>query len=435
MTVLFQNIWAVKDVDDKTERLRFFLILLYVFSLPFDMFFSSTIFLTLGVATLIDLSVKKLKQIPKQVWLFQSVYFISVAGYFYSYNKHEAGFILERQLSILLFPLVLPLAININKSRVDAIITSLVFSACWASMMLFFHVFYVIFIKMHLPFLSTVMSGAFFNHQFSKPIGIHAGYLALYVSFSLIYVIQLFKTVHPIAIRSKINYLTLSLISLLLLAALIFLASRNAFLSTLFILVIIYPLYITKNKSKYLVIVSFCLVGCFLLLYNVPYLRQRFSSELISDIKSLPDGTYINYSHTDPRIERWEAAMELVKKSWLVGYGTGDEVTMLKTEYSKRGMFISYLEAFNAHNQYLSILLKNGIIGLLLFLFVFAYYFYQAFKSGDFMYMAFLVLLMIGFYTENILDANKGIVFFAFFNTIFGYNAIKSLHGSKRSAG
>jgi O-antigen ligase len=426
MTVLFQNMKVIGSVNERTERLRFLLVLLYVFSLPFDMFYSSIIFLTLAVITLIDLSRSKLKQIPKQVWLFQFVYFIGVAGYSYSYNKHEAGFLLERQLSILLLPLILPMAIDITKNKLEAIMTTLVFSTCWAIIVLFFHLCYVVIYKMDAPLLSTAISGAFFNHQFSKPLGIHAGYLSIYVSFSLIYVIYLFRTG-----LAWINYLTLSLIGLLLLLGLIFLASRNAFISMLFILAIIYPLYITKNKFKYLVIVSVCLVGCILLLYNVPYLRQRFSNELISDLRPLSNGTYINYSHTDPRIKRWEAATELIKRSWLFGYGTGDEVTMLKTEYIKKGLFISYLEAFNAHNQYLSFLIKNGIFGLLVFLIVFGYYFYLAFKSGDFMYFAFLVLLMIGFYTENILDANKGIVFFAFFNTIFGYRAIKFMKDEK----
>jgi len=87
----------------------------------------------------------------------------------------------------------------------------------------------------------------------------------------------------------------------------------------------------------------------------------------------------------------------------------------------KKNLFISYMENFNSHNQYLSYLLKHGILGFLLFVGAFVYYLRLGFKHRSFMYVAFLLLLLIGFYTENILDSNKGIVFFAFFNTFFGY--------------
>jgi uncharacterized membrane protein YiaA len=57
-------------------------------------------------------------------------------------------------------------------------------------------------------------------------------------------------------------------------------------------------------------------------------------------------------------------------------------------------------------------------------LFAFIYYLLLAVKSRDLIYVSFLLLFLIGFYTENILDANKGIIFFALFNTCFGYNLV-----------
>jgi hypothetical protein len=41
-----------------------------------------------------------------------------------------------------------------------------------------------------------------------------------------------------------------------------------------------------------------------------------------------------------------------------------------------------------------------------------------AIKTKQFVYIAFLIVLWIGFYTENILDTNKGILFFAVLNTL-----------------
>src|SRR5690606_1950632 len=100
---------------------------------------------------------------------------------------------------------------------------------------------------------------------------------------------------------------------------------------------------------------------------------------------------------------------------------TGDEVMELKKKYTEKKMFISYIEGFNIHNQYLSILIKHGIIGFLFFSFVFGYYVWVGVKSKNVVYLFFLGVLFLAFMTENILDSNKGIFYFAFFNTVLGY--------------
>src|SRR5690606_1021079 len=100
------------------------------------------------------------------------------------------------------------------------------------------------------------------------------------------------------------------------------------------------------------------------------------------------------------------------------------EIQMLKTEYKKKGHVISYLDNYNVHNQYLSILIKHGIVGLIFFLGIFYYFFKVSIQSKYFMYFIFLFGICFFFLTENVLDANKGIFFFAVFNTLFGYTAL-----------
>jgi O-antigen ligase len=418
MTSFSLNISALSGIQEKTEKLRFMLILLLVFSFPFNIFYSSIIMIILSVTTVIDLNKAKIRTIPKQVWLFQLIYALGVAGYFYSFNRSGAGFLLERQLNILLFPLILPLAITIDRKKIQLILAALTISCIVTINYLFLNMFYSIHGNIKLSF---IFSGAFFNHKFSRPIGIHAGYLSLYVSLSIFYLIQLYNK------DSSVSKWVLTIGLVILFAGLFFLASRNAIIATFFVLIFISPLYNSKNKFRYVVISLACFTICFFAVKNVPYLRERFSVELMTDIKPLQDGSFYNYGSAEPRIERWKGALELIKRSPVLGYGTGDEIPMLKTQYIKRNLFISYLEDFNAHNQYLSYLIKNGFLGFGVFLFAFYYYCRLAVLKKDFMYLSFLLLLLIGFYTENILDANKGIIFFAFFNTIFGYNALNAL--------
>ena len=421
-----RNNYFFRQTEEDTEKLRVVLVLLYTFSLPFDLFYSSVIFITLTVVTLLDVTRNKLKGVPKRFWIFQGVYFLALAGYFYSLHKNAAGFILERQVTILLWPLILPLAVKVTNEKLEMALSALAISCFIAIVYLFGNMIFTIQNALHLPLIQTAFSGAFFNHQFSRPIGIHAGYLSLYVSLSIMYLVSLINSYDSYKIKTGLIFCLI-----LLFSGLLFLASRNTIITTFFILLFIFPLFNIKHKMRYILVSIICVVISFLIINKVPYFKERFSIELISDIKPLNDGKFVNYSATEPRIERWKCAGELIKKSPVFGYGTGDEIEMLKTEYAAKGLFISYVESFNAHNQYLSVWLKNGILGLLFFLILFYYYCHLAFKKRDFVYFSFLILLLIGFYTENILDANKGIVFFAFFNAFFGYRHLVNKNEKK----
>jgi len=401
----------------KTEKLRFILVLLFVFMLPFDRFYTSIMLMLIIATSLIDLSLTRLKTIPKQFWIFQMVFFLGCMAYPYSYNKTEASFILERQLSILLFPLVLPLAIDFNLKRLDIILKILSISCLLVVLFLFAHVIYIL-KSGSLP-MKYMLSKEFFNHNFSAPINIHAGYLSLYISLSLLYLVKVLVTRPSASIK-----ITVAVSMVILIAGLFFLASRNTLIATVLIIFFIVPLFLYEKKTKYFIVISIFLGVSFFAFSEINYLNTRFSSGLITDIRMDNKSEY-NYEGAEPRIKRWKGALELISKSPLFGYGTGDEITMLKTKYVEHELFVSYLESFNAHNQYLSYALKNGIIGLMIFLAAFIYYVWLSLKNRSYIYFSFLLLLLIGFFTENILDANKGIFFFAFFNTIFGYTLLK----------
>lgn len=412
------SVFKLPENSLQTEKLRFLLAVLFVFFLPFDKFYSTLIFGLLIVTTLLDISIQKLKNIPRQCWIFQIIYFLTILGYVYSSNKAEAGFLLERQLSFLLFPVILPLAFEFSNERANTLFKSLSISCTLTIIGLFAYLFYLL--KVTGTPISEIFSPIFLNHKFSDPIGIHAGYLSLYVSLSIFFVLK--ELMHAKLLFKKCIIL-FSLI--VLVAGLTFLASRNAFISTLLIIITVFPLFYIKRKTLFLIgFLGIIGVGA-LVITKVDYLKERFSTQLIEDINP---GTN-DYNKVEPRIDRWKFALELIAESPWIGYGTGDEVLMLKTKYKQNNFFVSYYSSFNAHNQYLSYLLKNGILGLVIFLGAFIYYFKLAVKSKNFMYISLLLLMLIGFFTENILDANKGIFFFAFFNTFLGYTALSTPSG------
>jgi O-antigen ligase len=412
-------------------RLRVALLFLIALSLPFDRFYSTMLLYTLIAATLVDISRRGLKSIPKQFWVFQLVYFLGVAGYFYSHHKDMASGLLGRQLAILVVPLLFPLAFPMEKRVVNSALSGIAISCVISIAYLLFHMLWVIKYQLGITFAAGLSSAAFFNHAFSRPIGIHAGYLSLYTAFSMTYLVWRFSE------RTQSGKV-LSVVGILILqTGLLFLASRNTLIATLVVLLVVYPFFAFRYRWRTALITLLCFIASVVVILNVPYLRERFSKQLVTDIGSTAPAREVTYGAAEPRAERWKAGWTLVKRSPLIGYGTGDEIPMLRTEYIRGGMFISYMEELNAHNQYLSYLLKNGIIGLIIFAASFIYFLRLAYQTRSFIYTAFLVLLLIGFYTENILDANKGIFFFAIFNTLLGYQALQqkseSLTPSQRS--
>ena len=187
----------------------------------------------------------------------------------------------------------------------------------------------------------------------------------------------------------------------------------------------------TQRRIYYLLITVLIFTGLALTVYYTPFLKDRFSAQLISDIKPLKGGSEINFQNMEPRIERWKCAWDIVLKAPVWGHGTGDEIAQLKQAYHQKGLFISELYDLNAHNTYLSMAIKHGFAGFIAFLMLMFVYVSWALRARHFIYLSFLLVYLIGFYTENLLDTNKGIVCFALLNTLLGYSVIPSAAPAK----
>jgi O-antigen ligase len=114
----------------------------------------------------------------------------------------------------------------------------------------------------------------------------------------------------------------------------------------------------------------------------------------------------------EPRAVRWASAKELMLASPVYGYGSGSEIPLLKEVYYEHKLYNSYLNSLNIHNQYLSMVIKTGAIGLLVLLFVLFTGFKRSIQWKDGLFCAFLTISFHRFFSENVLDGNKGIFFF-----------------------
>ena len=117
------------------------------------------------------------------------------------------------------------------------------------------------------------------------------------------------------------------------------------------------------------------------------------------------------------RFEYWKASWNVIKQNWLVGAGTGDLEKELFAEYDKMHSKLAIEYRLHPHNQFLSIALCFGIVGLLWFLFSLFYPMIKLKKHHDFLYLAFFIILICSFFTEDTLETQAGVTFYAFLNS------------------
>jgi O-antigen ligase len=83
-------------------------------------------------------------------------------------------------------------------------------------------------------------------------------------------------------------------------------------------------------------------------------------------------------------------------------------------------------ERFNAHNQFLEVLLENGIIGLIIFISIFVCMFYIAFSNKNLLYIMFILMTLMFFMFETVLYRLAGVSFFSLFSFLL-------IHGDKKN--
>ncbi|MEP6950902.1 MAG: O-antigen ligase family protein, partial [Ginsengibacter sp.] len=202
-----------------------------------------------------------------------------------------------------------------------------------------------------------------------------------------------------------------------LLAGFIQLSSRSVFIAMGIIIVAAVPALLLRGKIKWQFFMA-SIVGAaliFLFITQVASFKKRYINDLENDLSenSAPD------YQSESRLARWGLEWELIRNSSFTGYGTGSEKDILKEKYFENKFYLSYLLELNAHNQYLSFLINTGLAGLLLYLYVLYFGFEQAVKKRDFLLLSFMIIITIVSISENILNVNKGILFYAFFYSFF----------------
>lgn len=119
------------------------------------------------------------------------------------------------------------------------------------------------------------------------------------------------------------------------------------------------------------------------------------------------------------RFEYWKTALNIIKDNPVIGVGTGDVPAAFEQEYIRSNSLLGKEWRLRSHNQYLAFAVAFGILGLLWFLLTLIYPLLKVKTGSSYLYITFFIIAVISFFTEDTLETQAGVTFFAFLNSFF----------------
>lgn len=119
------------------------------------------------------------------------------------------------------------------------------------------------------------------------------------------------------------------------------------------------------------------------------------------------------------RLYFWKAASVIIKNNFLFGVGTGDVQNELNKTYIQTHSPLTKDWFKRPHNQFLTITVSLGLLGLLVFIFSFVYPVIELKKQLHVLFWPYFLILCISFVLEDTLETQAGLSFYAFFYSIF----------------
>ena len=351
----------------------------------------------------------------KLLLINSSIFLVYLFSLVHTSNISYAMKKLEISLSLLVFPLVFSLIWRF-KELLDYkfLLKTIVF--------VFFHsvVVFTVIVFSYLTYVggfSYLSEPSFIRHftEYLPFIGQHSIYASIYLGLGLlcfIYLLKLTKKIiYQVALILEGSFILLLFISL---------ASKGVLIAS-FVSIIVYCLSIINKKRNQLVLLISIFGLLFFSLNFSPSLSKRVS--LFNTSLSLPSYEG-ELSSTQTRKEIYNCSFKLLKSNWIFGYGFGDVNDKLIKCYSHVSNYLVDGE-FNAHNQYLSILLGCGVFGLLSIIFLLYFNFKVFTIEKHYFFLSVLLFYSIIMFVENILERQSGVILFSFFINLFSFFSYK----------
>ncbi len=238
---------------------------------------------------------------------------------------------------------------------------------------------------------------------------LHPTYLGL---CAFIVFVLCMKKIQDYSFSFNKKSITILFVALFLILHIIIIQSRSAQIA-LFLACFLYA-YKLYFKTRLLPLISFVSLVFISLFVLMRYpAGARFKEMYVAIVSPHPDG---DMSGTNFRMNLIKSYPEVLSGIWIFGATKGDAQEHLNKFYLKKGWTHASEENYNAHNQFLQVLIEFGIIGLLLFCLIF---FLPFFLYHGFYFRIILMGFTISLFFESLLERQAGIFLFIFIYCLF----------------
>lgn len=372
-------------------------------SFPFTSSIGLALFLSCSMFTLLK---KKNFLFDKKIMLAGTFFFICLYSTFYSYNFEEAVASLIKILPIIVIPFILS----------SVVVDQIVFVR--VKIFFLFSVFFVsvfsVLVRLYgVAFLGSQISSLKYI-SLAEVFHLHPTYFSMYILLAVWFALGNLK-------KSLIKIVVI----LFLCATLLLLESR---MGVIILLLIMIYFFFRGRKLKLGYII------CFLLLtLSIFYIQKERFSDFNVQMDSLIGYDLAN--GISQRLWLWKESLLMISERPFFGYGYKSldpyfswfvenqimETNIFKGFEDSARVFSTY----NFHNQYLQIIFDSGIIGLFMFLSSKLFMILNTYtfsRNNDFLF--YLLLVMSFLFSENILDRQMGLYFYALFTSLLFKEAL-----------
>ncbi len=402
------------------------------FSIPFSYAFNSICFGLLFVYSFNWFEKSKFSFSMRRVYsihlLFIAYFIIQFIGIFYTDNQERGLNYVLKNVILLILPITF-----INLSKVfdkrklflsfSGLIIGLLFVLFSAHLNI---IFKIINNDLGLKSLFTQFVRVGFVNK--AIVEIHPPYFALLVVFS---VVLMFKI--NLNVKKSLEVVIKNIMMLYLILSLYQISSFMSMLLLCF-LILLYIFYLIKYKklTKLILVMTVFLTIIFIgkISFNKG-IKEYSGGTLFKRI----EWSFLKGKGDTSRPENWESVLKVSKNNFLFGIGSDGGIEKLQKHRNE--ISESFKNKHNAHNQYLEVLLRFGIIGLSLFLIIVYKLFQAAFDSRDKSFCWFIIVCSISFITESYLQRQIGLTFFVLYSllfyTFYNFDSLKILQANEKS--
>ena len=351
------------------------------------------------------------KERLKTVAILSSVFIIYSISSFYSVNLKESLKFILITSPILMFPLSIGLLADKKISNKEFLIIKRIYVFSTFLSLAITHIY------LNNNALNDVTNWEYRN-MFEDYTKVHGTYFSLWIGFAIIIILDEI-------LKKGINIIIL-LVSLFMIFYFFYwqyiIGARLPLFMTLLLSVLYFVLKLEK-KSK--------IIASIILIFSTIFFISIKKNTIKDKLKfGMPEGKYelkhLEMTSEEIRTGIYFCSLNLIKESWLIGYGIGDVNDNLNKCYLEKIKSNVYQKFhYNSHNQFLQIFLTSGVLGLIYFVFNLFYVVKILFKNKQQLYLYFNILVIICFFTENILSRHDGVLFYSYFSTILFFKLKK----------